>query len=377
MASIQSSEISGIRDKLPDVEARRTLVDQIRDTVRFVLPPIARVAVVTDGRSGLTHLYGRRTWPLPKDRSGVYTGPYPANEGDAIAQVETVRQEGAQFLLIPRTAFWWLDYYEGFRRHLASSYRVAFRDETCMIIALHHELDPPHTGDAPDGLPMPPPELMSMVTGSFSARAYWEGGEITSGWIRKILSSNGFDMESFEHILDFGCGCGRVMRYWKDLSNPALSGADYNPYLVRWCRHNLPFADFQRVGDLKPLQYEDETFDLIYAYSVFTHLDLVSERFWIEELQRLLRPGGIMYLTLRGQRYAEVLTPEERERFDAGEMVVQEEKVSGSNACLAHHPESYVREQLAPGLEVVDYVPSDEAGEKADPWLDVVVFRKD
>jgi len=84
-----------------------------------------------------------------------------------------------------------------------------------------------------------------------------------------------------------------------------------------------------------------------------------------------------MYLTLRGSKYAETLTPEERERFDAGEMVVQEERVSGSNACLSHHPESYTREQLAPALEVVDYVPLDEDGEKADPWLDAVVFRKD
>jgi len=139
MASVQSSEIRGIRDKLPDVDARRTLVDEIRDTVRFVLPPVARVAVVTDGRSGLAHLYGRRTWPLPKDRSGVYSGPYPANEGDAIAQVETVRQEGAQFLLIPRTAFWWLDYYEGFGRHL-ERYPTVVRDEdTCVIFSLDGE----------------------------------------------------------------------------------------------------------------------------------------------------------------------------------------------------------------------------------------------
>ena len=83
-----------------------------------------------------------------------------------------------------------------------------------------------------------------------------------------------------------------------------------------------------------------------------------------------------MYLTLRGARYADVLTPEERQRFDAGEMVVQEEEVSGSNACLAHHPESYVRERLAPGLSVVDLVPSDAAGEKGDPWLDAVIYRK-
>jgi SAM-dependent methyltransferase len=377
MAGVSSKELSGIRDKLPDVEPAQTLVEQIREIVRFVLPPVARIAVVTDGKNGLLHLQGRPTWPLPKDRDGVYCGPHPANDGEAIAQVERVRSEGAQFLLIPKSAFWWLDYYDGLRRHLAGLYRVAFRDEeTCMIIALHHETDPPDAGGAPDGLPLPPPELMAMTTGTYSARAFWESGEITSGWIRKILLANGLDIASFERILDFGSGCGRVIRYWKDLSGPVLSGADYNPYLVRWCRHNLAFADFQRVAHLKPLLYDDETFDLIYSYSVFTHLDLDSQRFWIDELQRLLRPGGFMYLTLRGPRYAEVLTPEERQRFDAGELVVQEEGVSGSNACLAHHPEPYVREQLAPQLSIVDLVPSDEAGEKGDPWLDAVIYRK-
>ena len=278
-------------------------------------------------------------------------GPVPGKRRRGHCAGGKARSEGAQFLLIPRTAFWWLDYYEGFRRHLAGSYRVAFRDEqTCMIIALHYETDPPDAGGAPDGLPLPPPELMAMTTGTYSARAFWESGAVTSGWIRKILSTNGLDIASFERILDFGSGCGRVMRYWRDLSGPVLSGADYNPYLVRWCRHNLIFADFQRVTELKPLLYEDETFDFIYSYSVFTHLDLTSERFWIDELQRLLRPGGFMYLTLRGARYADVLTPEERERFDAGEMVVQEEEVSGSNACLAHHPESYVRTARAGAL---------------------------
>jgi len=376
--TVPSSELSGIRDKLPEVEPKQTLVEQIREIVRFVLPPLARIAVVTDGRNGLLHLDGRPTWPLPRDKHGVYSGPYPVNDGEAIAQVESARSEGAQFLLLPRPAFWWLDYFDDLRRHLASSYRVAFRDEeTCMIIALHHETDPPDAGGAPDKLPLPPPELMAMTTGTYSARAFWQSGELTSGWIRKVLSANELDIASFERILDFGCGCGRVIRCLKGLQGSALSGADYNPYLVRWCRHNLAFADFQRAVQLKPLLYEDETFDFIYSYSVFTHLDHASERFWIEELQRLLRPGGYLYLTLRGPRYADVLTPEERQRFDAGEMVVQEEKVSGSNACLAHHPESYMREQLAPALSVIDYVPSDEAGESGDPWLDVVLYRKD
>jgi SAM-dependent methyltransferase len=351
-------------------------VEQVRQTVRFVLPPSARVAVVTDRRPGYLVLDGRVTWAIPRDQRGQYAGPYPKSDGDAIAQIESVRAEGAQFLLIPGSALWWLDYYEGLRRHLASSYRVVFRDEVCVIIALHRDIDPKGEEGAPDGLALPSPETMAMATDSFWARSFLETGEAASGTIKRILASNELDIASFDAVLDFGCGCGRLMRYWKDVSGPRFFGVDYNPYLVEWCRHHLPFASFERVLPLEPIPHPDEAFDFIYTYSVFTHFDLEAERFWIGELERVLRPGGFLYLTLRGDRYADVLTPEQRRRYDAGEMVVQAEHVSGSNACLAHHPQPYVRKELAPELEVVQIVPSDGVDPEADAYLDVVLYRK-
>jgi SAM-dependent methyltransferase len=244
-----------------------------------------------------------------------------------------------------------------------------------MMIALHNDVDPPDREPA-DGLPLPPPEMMAMTTSSFSARTFWDSGKVTLHWIRQTLFANKLQFASFESILDFGCGCGRVMRHLNGLLHPRLHGVDYNPYMVAWCRRNLVFADFERVRPSEPLPHDDEAFDFIYAYSVFTHLDQETHDFWAQELQRVLRPGGFLYLTLRGERYADVLSPEQRERFDSGEMVVLEPGVSGSNACLTHHPESYVRERLAPELSLVDYVPSDEAGEGGDPWLDIALFSK-
>ena len=364
-----------VRGESP-AKAKLSEAQWVRRTLRFVLPHTARIAAITEGRHALLNLEGRPTWPIPRTKEGVYCGPYPASDGDAIAQVERAREDGAEFLLIPKSSFWWLDYYDGLRRHLASRYRVAFYHALrCMVIALHQETDPPEQLPA-DGLPLPPPEMMAMTTGTYSARSFWDSGRLTLHWMIQTLRAHDLGLEAFDAILDFGCGCGRLMRHLKEVKGPRLHGVDYNHYVAAWCRRNLPFAEFEHVRGSDPLQYDDETFDFIYAYSVFTHLEPEAHDFWMRELQRVLRPGGFLYLTLRGERYADALSGDERKRFDAGEMVVQVPNASGSNACLAHHPESYVRERLAPELSLVDLIPSDEAAELGDPYLDIALFAK-
>jgi SAM-dependent methyltransferase len=352
-------------------------IERIKARVRFALPPDATVAVVTDGRANLLRLEGRKTWALPRDKHGLYAGPYPGTDADAVAQVEAVRTDGAQFLLIPGHALWWLDYYEGLRRHLVSSYRIVLRDESCLIFALHREGDSGSEPLASDGLPIPPPELRALTIGNYWSHAFLDGGTRVADAIAGVLERSSLQMSDFESVLDFGCGCGRVLRRWKDVPLELLAGADYNPYMVSWCRQALPFARFQRAIPEQPLDHDRETFDFIYAFSVFTHLDRPAHDFWIEELQRLLRPGGFMYLTFRGELYANILDSDERARFDAGEMVVKEASWSGSNACLAHHPESFVRNGLAPELSLEEFVPADDKERGGDQVaLDGALFRK-
>ena len=54
-----------------------------------------------------------------------------------------------------------------------------------------------------------------------------------------------------------------------------------------------------------------------------------------------------MYLTIHGDYYLSELTPEERDRFQSGYLVVREQEQSGSNLCAVFHPVGYVRENLA------------------------------
>ena len=226
---------------------------------------------------------------------------------------------------------------------------------------------------APDGLPLPPPDLVYLVGGHFDLREYYETGEFHSSLIRRVLHEHGRNAAELQAVLDFGCGCGRVIRHWRDLEIPLLQGSDYNTRLVDWCRRSLPFARFSRNDIAPPLPLADETFDLVYAISVFTHLTAPLQHAWAGELTRILRPGGILLITTKGISRVDALDAAERQRFEQGELVVKYERYVGRNLCAAFHPERYLRESFAPGLRMLGVHASDVGGEQSQ---DVSVFER-
>jgi SAM-dependent methyltransferase len=229
---------------------------------------------------------------------------------------------------------------------------------------------------APDGLPLPPVELVYMVSGGYyDSRSFLENGAVGAECITAILKKNSIDIAAARSILDFGCGCGRVLRNWSKLGRPEIHGCDYNPAHVAWCREAFPFARFEVNGLTPPLSYPDQTFDLIYTISVFTHLPVEQHRPWMVELQRVLRPGGALLLTFHSEsRLAERkdIAPEVRERFRRGEPVALADAYAGTNVCATYFPETYARGELAAGLRVLDIVP----GGAKDASQDVLLLAK-
>lgn len=115
----------------------RRLVARIREVVGTALPPEATVAVVSKGDEELLQLGGgRRAWHFPQDEEGIYAGYYPADSTGAVLHLEELRQRGAEFLLFPGTALWWLERYGEFREHLDGYYRRVWGDEVCVIYGL-------------------------------------------------------------------------------------------------------------------------------------------------------------------------------------------------------------------------------------------------
>lgn len=221
----------------------------------------------------------------------------------------------------------------------------------------------------PDGLPSPDLKMAFLVTSQFSLNNYFENGQLGARVIREILARHGYSIEGFNAILDFGCGAGRILRHWYQLDAVRRCGTDYNPYLVEWCRQAYPFAEIARNESNAALPYEDGSFDFIYTISVFTHLVIEQQQPLMRDLIRILKPGGVLYLTVHGESYKNTLDEAQLAVFNAGRLAVRYGRYAGTNVCGAFHPESYVREVLARDLECLEYIPLGALDAKQDVYL--------
>lgn len=225
---------------------------------------------------------------------------------------------------------------------------------------------------APDGLPVQPPFLVYLVCNLFDVSAFYGNGRKGMDWITGLLEKQRIEIDSLGSVLDFGCGCGRVLRFWAAHPSVRVHGTDYNPKLIRWCRENLPFCDVSVNAMHAGLPHADSSFDLVYAISVFTHLPESGQKFWLDELTRVTKPGGLIAVTAHGPSRTSVLTPRQRAVFDAGGIVVREGLYGGTNICGAYHPPGAL-ERLSEGrLLLLDY----EENGATDAAQDVYLFRR-
>ena len=146
-------------------------------------------------------------------------------------------------------------------------------------------------------------------------------------------------------------------------------------------------------ADAESLPFEDESFDLVYSVSVFSHLDEALGDQWLRELRRVLRAGGVALLTVHGRhafeqfRSGAVSTawcrPDAftRPPLAASEFVFEPYLRSvwnrsdlpgiGAQYGLAFHGRDYLDERWSPALQVVD------VRERAmTAWQDIVICRK-
>ena len=225
-------------------------------------------------------------------------------------------------------------------------------------------------GQPPLPPPLPPTPLIVLVAGNTDPEWFLQSGRMGAESIAEILEKNGLSVTAMGAVLDFGCGVGRVLRHWSGVKGPTFYGTDYNPELVEWCRENLSFARVQVNGLTGALSYPPNTFDLVYALSVFTHLTPDQQDDWMKELGRITKPGGHLLITTHGEYYLSLLPASDQEAFRAGRRVTIAAEHAGTNVCAAYHPHSSVRDHLAAGFDVVDFIAEGARGNpKQDYWL--------
>jgi ubiquinone/menaquinone biosynthesis C-methylase UbiE len=153
-----------------------------------------------------------------------------------------------------------------------------------------------------------PPERLWLGYGP-TIEDWLNSGKEHVGKMRTILSESGYCFESGGRILELGCAGGRMIRWLRDVAeNCEIWGTDISGEHIVWCKQYLtpPFHFF--ITTTAPhLPFEDGYFDLIYAGSVFTHIDDLADA-WLLELRRLLRPGGRLYITIHDNHTIRVLS---------------------------------------------------------------------
>lgn len=168
--------------------------------------------------------------------------------------------------------------------------------------------------------PIPPKELIAQTAAldekelvrQCNGDVYLETGYFEVLRIFKILDHFRINPRTIGSIYELGCGTARLLRHFRCIEGVKLVGSDVNPEMIKWCQANLIGMEFYHNELSPPLNFAaDNSFDLMIASSVFTHIPLETQELWLAEMQRVLRPGGIFICSVLGQFHASVLLDEQ------------------------------------------------------------------
>jgi ubiquinone/menaquinone biosynthesis C-methylase UbiE len=118
-------------------------------------------------------------------------------------------------------------------------------------------------------------------------------------------------IEPGARFLDIGCGCGRIARHLLDSPIASYAGFDPHEGMIEWAQAQIGARDgrfdFQHVDvqyaefESNPgggsaaefvFPYDEKAFTSVLASSVFTHIDFAATSNYLNEVGRVLAPGG-------------------------------------------------------------------------------------
>lgn len=125
--------------------------------------------------------------------------------------------------------------------------------------------------------------------------------------IHENLARAGTPLKPGGRYLDFGCSSARTVRtFWGAYPDMHWAGVDPLAPSINWASSVLPEIDL-RINDRWPPMdgFETGSFDGMYALSIWSHFSELAAVEWLNEMHRLLKPGGFALITCNG--YSEIL----------------------------------------------------------------------
>lgn len=143
----------------------------------------------------------------------------------------------------------------------------------------------------------PPDDVHAMARGPLAV-----GGDLgMADFVAQTLADAGVDVPHGGTLLDFGCSSGRALRplaAWRP--DVHCLGCDPNGEAIAWAQGALPMARWFQSPIDPPLALEDASVDVVYAISIWSHFAAAPARRWLDEMHRIVKPGGALLLTTHG-----------------------------------------------------------------------------
>lgn len=126
------------------------------------------------------------------------------------------------------------------------------------------------------------------ISGKFSqTRAhFWKEMDFVSNYI-----------ENGDKVLDYGCGNGRLIDMLKE-KRVDYWGVDISGNLINLAQFKYPGQNFQKISSQSSLPSPDNYFNKIVSIAVFHHFPEEHAQKMAKELYRIIKPGGIVVITV-------------------------------------------------------------------------------
>ena len=221
-----------------------------------------------------------------------------------------------------------------------------------------------------------PPDEWLFETFQLDYQKYFDDGKLAA---KELLDwTVEFIPTEMPTILDWGCGTGRIIQHMHDYNPYALLyAADINKKMIEWDHLHIKDVHFSEISSKTPTSYPANYFDLVYGISVFTHLSSKLQAAWIEELQRIIKPSGLLLITTHGSFFHSQLLQKEKNKLTENgffEKVFYQNKQlqSGNRNYTLYVMEDYFKKIIERAFEIKFYYDGTKHPEKfggQDLWI--------
>ncbi len=219
-----------------------------------------------------------------------------------------------------------------------------------------------------------PPDYLIYESFQINYRKYYTDSIETAKWLTNHFKKY-IELKDVK-VLDWGCGPARIIRHLPSIMGDSCEyyGTDYNKRTIEWCSNNIKGISFNENTLAASLPYDDNSIDIIYGISIFTHLSEQLHYDWYNELKRVLKTGGIMFLTSHGDNFKVKLTDSELRNYNDDKIIIRGMVKEGHRTFTAFHPKAFMQ-KLFSTVEVLEHIEIPYK-ENQMPQQDIWIIKK-